>query len=191
MMWTKPFGLCFVTFASTVSAGVLNQRSSDSYSLYAYGENIGGLPLYYAHGIAVIANHTPANATDVGQVTFTPGSSGSLVGNPTNGTESDGKRRTSGSFSNQELFIPSANSTDHQVGFTADASSDQVTKKFVWYGHFLLVETDEGDYTSLFYAKENQTQDGAYSLQWNITNEDDGDGEYYAVSIRSIAPSNV
>jgi hypothetical protein len=77
------------------------------------------------------------------------------------------------------------------VGFTADASSDQVTKKFVWYGHFLLVETDEGDYTSLFYAKENQTQEGAYSLQWNITNEDDGDGEYYAVSIRSIAPSNV
>lgn len=50
------------------------------------------------------------------------------------------------------------------------------------------METDEGDYTSLFYAKKNKTQEGAYSLQWNIT--DDDDSEYYSISMRSIAPSN-
>ncbi|KAJ5342821.1 hypothetical protein N7541_011945 [Penicillium brevicompactum] len=140
-------------------------------------------------GNAVIANHTPDNATDVGQVAFTPDSSGPLVGNPANETGSSGKRSSSGSFSNQQLFIPSANSTDHQVGFTTSASSDQVTTKFVWYGHFLLVETDDGGYTSLFYAKKNKKQEGAYSLQWNITDDDD-DSEYYSVSMRSIAPSN-
>jgi len=52
------------------------------------------------------------------------------------------------------------------------------------------VETDEGEYTSLFYAKKNKTQEGAYSLQWNITEEDDEDNEFYAVSMRAIAPSN-
>ena len=119
----------------------------------------------------------------------TPGSSGPLVGNPANETDTSGKRSGSGSFKNQQLFVPSANSTDHQVGFTASASSDQVTSKFIWYGHFLLVETDDGEYTSLFYAKKNNSQEGAYSLQWNIT-DDDEDGEYYSVSMRSIAPSN-
>ncbi|CAG8187548.1 unnamed protein product [Penicillium olsonii] len=188
-MWAKSFGICLLALGPTVSAGILGQRSSDSFSLYAYGDSIGGLPLYYADGNAIIANHTPDNATDVGQVAFTPGSSGPLVGNPANETDTSGKRSGSGSFKNQQLFVPSANSTDHQVGFTASASSDQVTSKFIWYGHFLLVETDDGEYTSLFYAKKNNSQEGAYSLQWNIT-DDDEDGEYYSVSMRSIAPSN-
>ncbi|CAG7919588.1 unnamed protein product [Penicillium olsonii] len=188
-MWANSFGICLLALGPTVSAGILGQRSSDSFSLYAYGDSIGGLPLYYADGNAVIANHTPDNATDVGQVAFTPGSSGPLVGNPANETDTSGKKSSSGSFKNQQLFVPSANSTDHQVGFTASASSDQVTSKFIWYGHFLLVETDDGEYTSLFYAKKNNSQEGAYSLQWNIT-DDDEDGEYYSVSMRSIAPSN-
>ncbi|CAG8933513.1 unnamed protein product [Penicillium salamii] len=188
-MWAKSFGLCFLALGSDVSAGILGQRSSDSFSLYAYGDNIGGLPLYYADGNAVIANHTPDNATDVGQVAFTPGSSGPLVGNPANETDTSGKRSSSGSFTNQQLFVPSANSTDHQVGFTTSPSSEEVTTKFNWYGHFLLVETDDGEYTSLFYAKKNKTQEGAYSLQWNITDNDE-DGEYYSISMRSIAPSN-
>ncbi|CAG8302384.1 unnamed protein product [Penicillium salamii] len=188
-MWAKSFGLCFLALGSDVSAGILGQRSTESFSLYAYGDNIGGLPLYYADGNAVIANHTPDNATDVGQVAFTPGSSGPLVGNPANETDTSGKRSSSGSFTNQQLFVPSANSTDHQVGFTTSPSSEEVTTKFIWYGHFLLVETDDGEYTSLFYAKKNKTQEGAYSLQWNIT-DDDEDGEYYSISMRSIAPSN-
>jgi len=58
MTWAKPFGLFFLALGSTVSAGVLNQRSSDSYSLYAYGESIGGLPLYYADGEHIIKNTT-------------------------------------------------------------------------------------------------------------------------------------
>lgn len=90
-MWAKSLSLCLLALGSDVSAGIVSQRSSDSFSLYAYGENIGGLPLYYADGKqarrlisdssskqpilmifstgnAVIANHTPDNATDVGQV---------------------------------------------------------------------------------------------------------------------------
>jgi hypothetical protein len=223
MMWAKSFGLCLFALGSNVSAGIINERSSDSsFSLYAYGENIGGLPLYYADGElrrikfrAIYSHHQHRKRSDfqphTGQrnrcwpgfmyartqtqpleshthiLAVTPGSSGPLVGNPANETSS-GDKSSSASFSNQQLFIPSANSTDHGVGFTTSPSSDEVTTKFVWYGHFLLVETEDGEYTSLFYAKKNQTQEGAYSLQWNIT--DDDDSEYYSVSMRSIAPSN-
>lgn len=114
--------------------------------------------------------------------TVTPSSSGdSLVGNPANSTKS--------SFSDQEFFIPSSDSSSTQVGFTGNSSAtdNEVTNKFVWYGHFLLVEEDSGEYTSLFYVKKTSQED-VYSLQWNVTEEDDG--EYISVSMRSIAPSN-
>lgn len=74
------------------------------------------------------------------------------------------------------------------MGFTNNPSTGQVTTKFVWYGHFLLVEADDGGYTSLFYAKKSGSNDGAYSMHWNIT--DDEDVEFIPISMRSIAPSN-
>lgn len=74
------------------------------------------------------------------------------------------------------------------MGFTSSANASQVTSKFIWYSHFLLVETESGEYTSLFYAKKG-SQSGVYSLQWNITDEDEQD-EFISVSMRSITPSN-
>jgi hypothetical protein len=56
MMWANSISLCFLALGSAASAGVLNQRSSDTFSLYAYGENIGGLPLYYADGEKILHN---------------------------------------------------------------------------------------------------------------------------------------
>lgn len=158
-------------------------------------------------GNAVVANKALANATEVAQVAckeyqphlsspklrfipslVTSDPSGLLLGNPANETSSLGSHNNSSKiFTDQQLYIPRADSTGHQVGFTRDASSSEVTTKFVWYGHFLLVETESGEYTSLFYAKKTK-QDGAYSLQWNIT--DDDETEFVSVSMRSIAPSN-
>ncbi|KAJ5802350.1 uncharacterized protein N7503_004800 [Penicillium pulvis] len=172
--------LALSSFAA--AAGVESRSSSsESYSLYAYGDGVGGLPLYYSEGNAVVGKNAPANATEV---TFSPSSSGgSMVGNPANSTS------TKSSFSDQELFVPSSDSTSTQVGFTSNstATDDEVTNKFVWYGHFLLVEEESGEYTSLFYVKKTSNED-VYSLQWNVTDEDDG--EFISVSMRSIAPSN-
>ncbi|KAJ5757294.1 uncharacterized protein N7511_005988 [Penicillium nucicola] len=169
-MWAKSLNLSLVT-GSAVAASVVSKRSPETYNLYAYGESIGGLPLYYA---------------DV----YT-GSSGPLVGNPANSTGSDsGKNLSPPSFSDQQMFVPSTDSSSHQVGRTRNASSEEVTSKFIWYGHFLLVEIDNGEYTSLFYTKKNSNQEGAYSLLWNITENEDEDTEYFVVSMRSIAPSN-
>ncbi|KAJ5630644.1 uncharacterized protein N7484_010744 [Penicillium longicatenatum] len=175
--------LSFLALGSFTAAAQVESRSSpsESYSLYAYGEGVGGFALYYNEGNAVVGKKAPPNATEV---TFSPSSSGnSMVGNPANTT---GTKR---SFSDQELFVPSSDSTSHQIGFTGNSSGTdkEVTNKFVWYGHFLLVEDESGEYTSLFYAKKTDYED-LYSLQWNITDEDDG--EFVSVSMRSIAPSN-
>ncbi|KAJ5637356.1 hypothetical protein N7490_007235 [Penicillium lividum] len=173
--------LSFLTLGALASASAVAVESrsspSEAYCLYGYGEGVGGLTLYYSEGNAVIGKKAPPNATEV---SFTPSSGGSIVGNPRNGS--------SKSFSDQELFIPTS-STNHQIGFTGNSTghSHQVTNKFVWYGHFLLVETETGEYTSLFYAKKTEHED-LYFLQWNVTDEDDGD--FVSLSMRSTAPSN-
>ncbi|CAI7651211.1 unnamed protein product [Penicillium manginii] len=161
------FKVLFLGFAVSGKQIASRSSQSESYSLYAFGDNIGGFPMYYA---------------DV-----TPGESGPMIGNPTsNSTTVNGSSQRA--FQNQQFYVPSPDSSDHQVGFTQNATSNQVTSKFIWYGHFLLVENDSGEYTSLFYAKKTEQED-VFSLQWNITDEDD-EGDYISISMRGLPPSN-
>jgi hypothetical protein len=51
-MWVKYIGLSFFSLGYAVATGVIDKRSSQTYSLYAYGESIGGLPLYYVDGLS-------------------------------------------------------------------------------------------------------------------------------------------
>ncbi|PLB54038.1 hypothetical protein P170DRAFT_397042 [Aspergillus steynii IBT 23096] len=156
--------------------------ASASFGLYAYGDNIGGLQMYYADGNAVVSKQAPTSANSSAPVIFTHDKDG-LIGNP-NSTDSANKP----DFSNASLFVPGSSAEDHQVGFTDDPGTNQVTNKFVWYGNFLMVEDDSGEYTSLFTVKKSSssTNDGEYSLQWNVTDDE----EVIAISMRSIAPSN-
>ncbi|KAL4794677.1 hypothetical protein BDV19DRAFT_390042 [Aspergillus venezuelensis] len=156
---------------------------ADSFNLYAYGDGIGGLPLHYADGAAVISQGKPENATDTDVVSFTT-SDGSLVGNP-NATS------TNPPFSDQLLSIPGPESTSHEIGFVNGTSSppaDVVVNKFVWYGHTLLVQNDEGEFTSLFSVRKSDGAEKDYSLFWNVTDGSD-DGDVITISMRSIGPS--
>ncbi|KAL4948634.1 hypothetical protein BDW69DRAFT_189093 [Aspergillus filifer] len=156
---------------------------ADSFNLYAYGDGIGGLPLRYADGAAVVSKGVPENATDTDVVSFTT-SDGSLIGNP-NATSSNPP------FSDQLLSIPGPDSTSHEIGFVNGTSSppaDVVVNKFVWYGHTLLVENDEGEFTSLFSLRKSEEADGEYSLFWNVT-DTAGDEDVITISMRSIGPS--
>ncbi|KAH8432818.1 uncharacterized protein LDX57_010447 [Aspergillus melleus] len=167
--------VCLTNYALAASA---------SFGLYAYGENIGGLQMYYADGNAVVSKQAPSNATTAAPVIFTHDDDEGLIGNP-NTTDSANKPN----FTNASLFVPGSSAESHQVGFTDDPSANEVTNKFVWYGNFLMVEDDSGEYTSLFTVKKSSssTNDGEYSLLWNVT---DSDEEVIEVSMRSIAPSN-
>ncbi|KAI9036038.1 uncharacterized protein KD926_002517 [Aspergillus affinis] len=135
-------------------------------------------------GNAVVSKQAPSNETTATPVIFTHDDDMGLIGNP-NTTDTANKP----DFSNASLFIPGSSATSKQVGFTDDPSTNEVTNKFVWYGNFLMVEDDSGDYTSLFRVKNasSSTNDGEYSLLWNVT---DSDEEVIEISMRSIAPSN-
>ncbi|KAL3469803.1 hypothetical protein BJX99DRAFT_240630 [Aspergillus californicus] len=154
---------------------------AESFNLYAYGDEIGGFPLYYSEGTAVVSKNKPENTT---AVSFTK-SNGGLVGNP-NATSSS----TDPSFSDAVLFIPGPDSTSHEIGFVNDTDSNkrsdgsEVTTSFVWYGHSLFVEDEAGEMTSLFSIKKSDLG-GQYSLLWNVTEE-----EVITIGIRSVAPSN-
>ncbi|KNG90594.1 hypothetical protein ANOM_001296 [Aspergillus nomiae NRRL 13137] len=172
--------LWFVSLAVVVGTASAAQK----FGLYAYGENVGGLPLYYVDGSAVVSPKTPENGTDVAPVAFNKDSDNELIGNPnTTSTAS------TPAFTDASLFVPGPNSNDKEMGFTSDPSSNQVTNKFVWYGNFLLVENDSGEYTSLFSVKKSSThdEDGSYDLYWNVT---DSNEEVITISMRSVAPSN-
>ncbi|KAL4733277.1 hypothetical protein BDV11DRAFT_175848 [Aspergillus similis] len=179
-MVSSSFLVLFSAFASLALG--------ESFNLYAYGDGIGGLPLHYADGkthrhssrAAVISQNAPKDAKDTDVVSFTT-SNGRLIGNP-NATSSDPP------FSNTILYIPDSESTSHEIGFVNDTDSAPANKlinRFIWYGHFLLVENDEGELTSLFSVKESASE-GEYSLLWNVT---DSDEDVITVSMRSIAPS--
>ncbi|KAI9925616.1 hypothetical protein ASPWEDRAFT_29051 [Aspergillus wentii DTO 134E9] len=164
-----------------LASSCLVSAESQSFGLYAYGDNVGGLPMYYADGNAVVAPNPPSNASTAVRVSFTKGDDG-LVGNPNATTNSTGSK----DFSDQMLFVPGPSSDDHQMGFTANGSTNMVTNKFVWYGNFLLVEDESGEYTSLFSVPSTAGDGGSYSLLWNATDDDD----VVPVTLRSIAPSN-
>ncbi|KAL4901562.1 hypothetical protein BDW74DRAFT_181573 [Aspergillus multicolor] len=152
---------------------------ADSFNLYAYGDGIGA---------AVVSKRKAENATDPDVVSFTS-SNGRLVGNP-NATSSS----SDPTFTDALLSIPGPDSNSHEVAFinsagSSSGSDEHVTNKFVWYGHTLLVEDNEGAYTSLFSAKKSDDSDGTYSLLWNVTDFDSEVGDVITVSMRSVAPS--
>ncbi|KAL4924158.1 uncharacterized protein BDV17DRAFT_295689 [Aspergillus undulatus] len=148
-----------------------------SFNLYAYGTDIGGLPLYYADGNAVVGNGAISAVTNA-VVSFT-NNNGRLVGNP-NTTESPS------AFTNALLYVPGSLSSSHKVGFTTDETStvDQVTDRFLWYGSTLLIENDTGQYTSQFYVRKSDAESGQYELLWGVSGT-----QYISVSLRSVAPS--
>ncbi|RAL14688.1 uncharacterized protein BO97DRAFT_422580 [Aspergillus homomorphus CBS 101889] len=149
------------SFSAFLLPALAQLAAAESFSLYAYGDSLGGLALYYADGKAVVSASIPSNATDVSRVTFTKEDSNGLLGNPPNDNHTTGD---SGSLANQLLYVPSSSATSKQVGLTADAGADQVTSRFVWYGNSLLVEDESGEYTSLFSVKKSSSDDGEYAL---------------------------
>ncbi|KAE8155303.1 hypothetical protein BDV25DRAFT_135050 [Aspergillus avenaceus] len=164
-------------------AGVIGSVSATSFNLYAYGDNVGGLPLYYSDGNAVVSPDTPSNATKAAPVAFMKDDNNGLVGNP-NQTDTGADP----AFTDESLFAPGPYSTDKRMGYTTNATSNEVTNKFVWYGHFVLIEDESGEFTSLYSVKKSSShdQDGSYDLYWNVTDDED----VVPVTMRSIAPSN-
>lgn len=72
------------------------------------------------------------------------------------------------------------------MGFTSKVKSNESTTGFIFYGQWVMVETESGDLSSSFYVKASSDGEGVYSLLWNVT----GDDTAIPISLRSVKPSN-
>ncbi|KAL4911471.1 hypothetical protein BDW74DRAFT_142946 [Aspergillus multicolor] len=149
---------------------------AQSFNLYAYGTGIGGLPVHYADGNAVVSKGAVNAVTDA-VVSFTKDTTHLL--------SSPDASSSQGSFATAFFYVPGSSSTSHAVGFTTDepSTTDRVTDKFAWYGSTLLVQGEGGQLTSSFYLKESDVS-GVYELLWGVLGD-----EYISVGLRSVAPA--
>ncbi|KAI1387161.1 uncharacterized protein F4822DRAFT_405640 [Hypoxylon trugodes] len=152
------------------------------FGLYAYGDGIGGSPVFTTGDGAFIGKASEVGNTEAAPVEFELSSDNSLVGNP-NTTTGD----SAPTWSNLTFNVPDSTSSGHQVGFTNSTSDgDRSVTNFVFYGQFLLYKNTDGSLKSLWYAVPSD-EDGVWTLNWNSTG-DESDGQVI-VSLRAIPPS--
>ncbi|KDN72217.1 hypothetical protein CSUB01_07516 [Colletotrichum sublineola] len=156
------FSLAAVVAA--VPAGNLPRAASldknAPFQIYAYGDGIGGLPLFSA-GVTPAANNVWQGAPNT---TATPG------------------------WSNLTFFIPAVGASNHSVGFVNPNStaSDRQTRGFMLYGDFVFVEGGSDSLASMWYATPSST-DGIYSLKWNETG--DSTEDKIVLALKKTVPS--
>ncbi|CAG5138702.1 uncharacterized protein ALTATR162_LOCUS423 [Alternaria atra] len=155
---------------------------SATFQLYAYSDDFGGLPLFYADGLAYVGDPSQVNNSDAAVVIFTTNSDHHFVGNP-NTTLSN----TTPSWSNVTLFVPEAASGDKRVGFLppndGTGNTTTHTSGFAFYGSTAMLYGDDGGIVTSFSGSKLQGSD-VYELFWNDT-----DGTV-PLTLRRIAPSN-
>ncbi|CAN9473369.1 unnamed protein product [Alternaria alternata] len=154
---------------------------SSTFQLYAYSDRFGGLPLFYADGLAYLGNPSLSNSSDAAVVIFTTDSDHHFVGNP-NVTAGS----VAPSWSNVTLFVPEPSSGSKRVGFlppndgTGNATTH--TSGFAFYGSTAMLYGDDGSIATSFSGI--QSENGIYELFWNDT-----EGTT-PLTLRKQAPSN-
>ncbi|KAI5868402.1 hypothetical protein GGS23DRAFT_28085 [Durotheca rogersii] len=149
-----------------VSTALAARALPGNFVLFAYGEGIGGVPIFTSGGQAFLGNSSKVDDAEAAPVEFSSGTGESLVGSP-NATAPE-KTPT---WSNLTLVIPKPEATLHQVEFTNSTPGDNVSASgFVFYGYFLLHKTDTS-LNSMWYAIPSEHED-VWSLGWNSTGEE-------------------
>ncbi|KAI0113468.1 hypothetical protein F4814DRAFT_460562 [Daldinia grandis] len=161
---------------------ILVERSPTApFALFAYGDGIGGAPVFTDGESAYIGRATRLDDSEAAQIEFISGTDNSLLANP-NTTAGN-----SPSWSNLTFIVPDTTSSSHQVGFTnSTTGGDRSGSGFVFYGEFLLHKNTNGDLKALWYAMPSD-EDDIWSLNWNST--DDDDQEKVLVTLKATPPS--
>ncbi|KAJ5670732.1 uncharacterized protein N7477_006095 [Penicillium maclennaniae] len=142
--------------------------ANEKFGLYAYGENVGGLSLFYANGLAYIGDPANSTSSTASSVSFkrSSDSSSTWIANPNSTTKAEA------GWSDELLYVPSSSSSNHQMGFTSSRRSNETTTGFIFYGQWVMVELESGDMSSSFYVRRESEGKGVYSLLWNVTDEE-------------------
>ncbi|KAL3440245.1 hypothetical protein BJX65DRAFT_314984 [Aspergillus insuetus] len=148
----------------------------NTFNLYAYGESISGLSVYYADGKAEIGDWTRSTAKVAYPVYFTTSSSSSETWIAHANTTGLGDA----SYADTVLSLPAIDSTDGTVQFKPKSSTSAASANvFVVYGNYVLIEAEDAN----FYAVPTNTE-GVYSVIWSAVGSDQ-----IAVILRTIAPA--
>ncbi|KAJ5664269.1 hypothetical protein N7507_005000 [Penicillium longicatenatum] len=166
MRWFTPVLALVFTAFGRVSAHPLEQRGGIEYKIYAYGDTIGGLQVYYLDGIAMISESTDSNETPIYHA-YT------WVAHPDS---------SSAAWTTKLLYM--ASSGTGEVGFTSsDNTSGKLTDVWWTYGNYVMVNME----SATFYAEPVSGSSGVYTLSWN--NVDQSGTNKVLVTLRTIAPS--
>ncbi|KAL2851376.1 hypothetical protein BJX68DRAFT_266288 [Aspergillus pseudodeflectus] len=147
----------------------------NAFNLYAYGDSISGLSVYYADGKAEIGDWTRSTAKVAYPVYFTTSSSSSETWIAHANTTGLGDA----SYADTVLSLPSLDSSDGTVQFKPKGGSASSANVFTVYGNYVLIKAEDAN----FYAVPTRTE-GVYSLTWSAVGSDQ-----IAVILRTIAPA--
>ncbi|KAL4998476.1 hypothetical protein BDV10DRAFT_201318 [Aspergillus recurvatus] len=173
------FAISCLSVAGASDAYPINDRqgpaTSETFSLYAYGEGISGLPVFYADGKAQVGDPKLSTAKVTEEVYFTvsPASPNTWIAHP---------KKEAASFGSVVLTLPSGGSAAGDVLFKPETSQlveSDTASVFSVYGNYVLINTVGAN----FYAEKTDV-DGVWDLVWS----DSGSG-YVAIALRTIAPS--
>ncbi|CAO2658854.1 Nn.00g065770.m01.CDS01 [Neocucurbitaria sp. VM-36] len=167
--------------ASPLLALAAQKRATPTkFSLYAYGEGIGGLQLFDANGYAYAGDLTQLNSSDAAPVIFTSETDDEWTGSP-NMTDLDSSADPS--WSNVTFFVPGSSSSNHRIGFldAVNSTTDVVTSGFMFYGSTAMNRRN-GALETLWSGLS--VGNGVYELYWNDTSS----GQV-PITLRNIPPS--
>ncbi|KAK5999268.1 hypothetical protein PT974_01661 [Cladobotryum mycophilum] len=172
--------LCFATIPVAFIGMSGAAPPPGRFTLYAYGHNITGLPIFFSNNLAYIGS--PNLSSGSFNVTFSIANQG-LVASP-NITNSPGTL-----LSTYELYIVNSNNAFQQVGFATSGSSpaEATTRGFGFYGHDVMFFDDSGNALSKFWAVN--IQHNQWKMNWN-ENGTYREG-YTPVALRSVPPNIV
>ncbi|KGO69005.1 hypothetical protein PITC_078300 [Penicillium italicum] len=196
------FVVVFAIFAVCSARPMEKRQANGPWSLYAYGSNIDGLPIFYADGQAQIGNLALSNATDKFTVSLTFGDNqNTWVAHPdttatTNTTES--AFTTAGVASSTNLLglsdtgsmacpviftTPSGQANNNTVAANTSSVSTPQTNVWTLYGKYVMCSQDNVN----FYAQSTGL-DGWYILLWSATA--DAALRNIPVTLRTIGPAS-
>ncbi|KAI0899030.1 hypothetical protein F4806DRAFT_322590 [Annulohypoxylon nitens] len=182
MSTLKNLLLIGLPMAFAASPAVMRRGPTTNFSLYAYGDGIGGAQVFTTGDGAFVGSASSSNSTEAAPVVFDVGTDNALLGSP-NATD------TSPTWSNLTFNVPDTTASGHQVSFSnsTNSTTGRSSSGFLFYGQYLFHQSTGGDLKSEWYALPSG-QDGVWSLNWNSTG-DDTDGKVI-VTLRAIAPSS-
>ncbi|KAL4922587.1 hypothetical protein BDW62DRAFT_196590 [Aspergillus aurantiobrunneus] len=172
------YAVSCVGLATNIHALDARQESAiaETFNIYAYGESISGLPVFYADGRAEIGDAVLSRAAVAQPVYFTVSdtSRNAWIAYP-NTTEIN-----EAPFNSAVLSLSPTESADGAVEFL-QPSAEVIAANSVFdiYGNYVLVLRENVN----FYAVPTEA-DGVYSLIWS-----DVASEHIPVTLRTIAPA--